>query len=626
MQRHTDEPLRVLIVSATVGAGDAGNARELARRLTVAGHRPFVKDFLEAAPFRIGKGLSKGYEAELRHAPWAYELVFDVWYWFPFLLGPLARLLTLFTRKAIVRWACETRADVVVSTYPVATQVLGQLRREAHRRLPVRRKRALHVPVVNFITDFGYHPFWAHRWVDLNLAVHPSTVAAVATRTGRPSACCAPLVRPQFARAAAARSAQRERLGLRDDEVAVLISSGSWGLGTVRETFERLATQGAPGAKLVPVVVCGRNSALLGNLRSLAAAKGYRSIVLGWTADMPGLMAAADVLVENAGGLTCMEALASGLPVVSFQPIPGHGRKSAEVMAAAGISRYARDGAQLAGYARELALPGRARARQLRAAAGLFTADAAALVAQLGIWGAPPLPPLRPAARAVRVGSTAALVVAASWVGMTTGVGVAAAAGAGVAHPPSGQVDTVYLGVRLTEAELADQGVQLELLRLHASAVVDASTAKADPASVRRLTKLGIDLQSGGLGLTPGAAGAPLAPWSIASCDSQSVGLLSAIAGTTVTALVPDRSISAFDLVDASSDHLKMIVPNVTLPLPPGGPFPQSSLALPVLQGRDVYVVDGRKVTASQLTVLLGDLGSELAGEGLSSRSLSGLQ
>ena len=91
--------LRVLIVSATVGAGDAGNARELARRLTDAGHEADVRDFLETPPLGIGKALSKGYEAELRHAPWAYELAFKVWFWFPFLLAPLARFLTFFTRR-----------------------------------------------------------------------------------------------------------------------------------------------------------------------------------------------------------------------------------------------------------------------------------------------------------------------------------------------------------------------------------------------------------------------------------------------------------------------------------------------------------------------------------------------
>ncbi|MEE3921714.1 hypothetical protein V2I01_36055 [Micromonospora sp. BRA006-A] len=40
---------------------------------------------------------------------------------------------------------------------------------------------------------------------------------------------------------------------------------------------------------------------------------------------MPALMRAVDVMVENAGGLTCQEALAAGLPVVTYRPIAGHG-------------------------------------------------------------------------------------------------------------------------------------------------------------------------------------------------------------------------------------------------------------------------------------------------------------
>ncbi|MGH9104996.1 MAG: MGDG synthase family glycosyltransferase, partial [Acidimicrobiales bacterium] len=406
------EPLRVLIVSATVGAGDAGNARELARRLAQSGHEPAIRDFLEAPPLYIGKMLSKSYEAQLRHAPWAYELVFGMWYWLPFLLGPLSRLLCLFTRRAVRRWARETGADVVVSTYSVATQALGDMRRRAASRSPWRRRSGLAVPAVNFVTDFGYHPFWAHRRVDLNLAVHPGTAAALSRRTGRPSLPCAPLVGPSFATAPGRRAAQRDRLGLAGDEVAVLISSGSWGVGAVREALELVA--GAPG--LVPVVVCGHNEGLRQDLGRLAGSKGYRAIVLGWTDDMAGVMAACDVLVENAGGLTSLEALAAGLPLVNFRPIPGHGRKSAAAMSGAGVSCRARTGSELVEHLQRLGRPGPSRSAQLAAAANLFTSDAAHAVAQAGLMGPPARPRLRPVARLARAASAAALAGAVAWV------------------------------------------------------------------------------------------------------------------------------------------------------------------------------------------------------------------
>ncbi len=301
----------MLIVSASVGAGDAGNAREMARRLNACGHEAVVEDFLGAAPLGIGKALCKGYEAELRHAPWAYELAFSVWYWFPFLLVPLSRFLSFFTRRKVLRWARQTRADVVVATYPIATQVLGDLRRRARYRW--RRRSALHVPVVNLVTDFGYHPFWAHKGIDLNLAVNPCTAATVGHRTGRPSRACAPLVGPEFAPAAPRRQLQRDRLGLAGDEIATLISSGSWGVGAVQDALRLVSRR--PG--LVPVVACGRNAALQRHLERLVAAQHIRAVVLGWTDDMPGLMSACDVLVENAGGLTSLEAMQARLPMIA---------------------------------------------------------------------------------------------------------------------------------------------------------------------------------------------------------------------------------------------------------------------------------------------------------------------
>ncbi len=591
-----------------------------ARRLLAAGHEATVRDFLESPPAGIGKALSKGYEAELRHAPWAYEFAFKVWFWFPFLLPPLARFLSWFTRRRVLAWVRESHADVVVSTYPVATQVLGVMRCHANKRW--RRRSALRVPAVNFITDFGFHPFWAHPGIDLNLAVYSGTVDAVRRKTRRPSIACSPLVGPQFADAPARRGVERSKLGLCDGDLAVLLSAGSWGVGAVKEAFGLLGEQRG----LVPVVVCGRNLTLRQDLEKEAIAKGYRAHVLGWTDDMAGIMAACDVLVENAGGLTSMEAMRAGLPLVTFRPIPGHGRNSAVAMSSSGVSYLADDGAEFVEIVEQLGRPGPVREAELAAASVLFSEDAANEVEELATLGAPPPLPLRPVARAARVASAATLAGALSWVGLTTGVGVAAAAGIGVAHPPVGATNVVYLGVRLSSSEISSSVVQSAVARLNASAVVDLKTAVARPSALRRLATKGVDVESGGLGNGPSAAGEPAAPWAVALSDSQSVQVLSYLAGQPVNALVPEHSISAFDLVDANSAHLMMVVPNNTLPVSPNGPFPQQELAVPQIQGDHIYVVNGLHVTAHQLAVLLGNVGAELAGERLTSAPFSRLQ
>jgi UDP-N-acetylglucosamine:LPS N-acetylglucosamine transferase len=89
-------------------------------------------------------------------------------------------------------------------------------------------------------------------------------------------------------------------------------------------------------------VVCGRNAALR---RRLAA--GGRVIALGWVDDMPSLLRAADVVVQNAGGLTSLEAMASGIPVVSYRCLPGHGSANAAVLQRLGLAVWPRTPAEL---------------------------------------------------------------------------------------------------------------------------------------------------------------------------------------------------------------------------------------------------------------------------------------
>ena len=198
--------------------------------------------------------------------------------------------------------------------------------------------------------------------------------------------------------------------------------------------------------------------------------------------------------------------------------------------------------------------------------------------------GAWPRPRLRPVVAAGPHRVHGVFAGALAWLGLTTGVGVAAAAGAGVAHPAPGVTDAIYLGVRLGPAELVDPVVRQDLVALDASAVVDENTAMSAPGAVRALLNKGIDVESGGTAAGPAALGRPGAPWSQALSDSRSAQVLSQLVHQPVDALCPDRSISAFDLVDASSAHLMMVVPNVTLPLAPSGPFPRQELGVPLMQ------------------------------------------
>jgi UDP-N-acetylglucosamine:LPS N-acetylglucosamine transferase len=145
-------------------------------------------------------------------------------------------------------------------------------------------------------------------------------------------------VRDGFAPASPAeREAARGRLGLVPDGFTVLVSTGSLGFGRVERTVAAIL---AAGPQVRAIVTCGRNRGLQRQLAAPGWPSG-RLHVTGWTDDMPTLMAAADIVVSNGGGGTALEAMASARPVLITDPVPGHGRDNARLMAAAGLALLA---------------------------------------------------------------------------------------------------------------------------------------------------------------------------------------------------------------------------------------------------------------------------------------------
>jgi UDP-N-acetylglucosamine:LPS N-acetylglucosamine transferase len=354
--------VNVLIVSASMGAGHDGAARELRLRLQARGHQVTVVDFLDAFPLRAGTLVRFGYEWQLRLAPWSYEASYQMWFRRPALARPLTTALEWVVGPRMHRWVARSEADVVVSTYPMSSLVLGR------DRLTGR----LEVPAATFVTDFAVHPLWVHAGVDEHLCVHPQAAADAGSQAGGPAYAPGPLVPERFVAGLPDRDQAREALGFAADERVVLLVAGSWGVGDIEETFVDVLATG----RYTPLAVCGRNVALCRRL----GARGGR--VVGWTDEMPALMAACDALVQNAGGLTCMEAFAAGLPVVSYRPIAGHGRGNAADMERAGVALYARSPSELGPLLDEATGP--RRQELVDAGRAMFAGDAADHVERLG--------------------------------------------------------------------------------------------------------------------------------------------------------------------------------------------------------------------------------------------------
>jgi processive 1,2-diacylglycerol beta-glucosyltransferase len=547
-----------------MGAGHDGAARELRRRLDAHGHTVEVVDFLDSVAFHIGPFLRWYYEMQLKLAPWSYELSYRL---SPLLRGPAVMVDTWLTKRRLRAVIKEYRPDAIVSVYPLASLVLGRMR----------RKKLLRVPVLTYLTDFAVHSLWVHRGVDRHLAVSEISADAALSRGGRDAYARGPLVGERFRVDEYDRDAVRSSLGLDPDDRAVLVVAGSWGVGDVVATVEAIGRTG----EFHPITVCGKDEKLKAELDE----RGFGTVI-GWTDQMPALMTAADALVENAGGLTCMEAFASGLPVVTFLPIAGHGRDNAELMARAGVNRYARSEQELHDVLRAVTREGPERTRMVEAGRALFVADPADDVEELAAAAHPvdrrgrTIPYRRPAGR--RAATIVAASLAVLYIGLTVGAEVSAAIGVGVAKPPKGVTGTVYVGVRLDHDQLASRDLTTQVRSLDSSVVVDAQAIKGNGARVESLADQGVDVANGGLGVRQ----ATLLRWNRAKNDVDKAGaLIAKKAGEAAHEFVPGRRLDAFDQWYSRREKQKLVVPDVTMK-------PGDRISLP--QANKVYLIDGR--------------------------------
>ncbi|WP_228010385.1 MGDG synthase family glycosyltransferase [Nonomuraea phyllanthi] len=356
----------MLILTAAMGTGHDGVAAELAARLAAENADVEIIDVLRLFPLRLGPALRRWYHWMILRAPWLYELIYQV-----FFLGkrtsgtssgtspgtsPAASSstspLTMLAVPRLRRLVEARPPDEVVSTFHLAAQITGRLR----------ERGGLACPSTVLVMDFSVHRLWLHGGNDRYLCPNPDIIGHIAARTHRPALRCAPVVRPDFARATADPGRVAGRLGVDPGDRLVLVSGGSWGVGEIVATARAVAASG----RYTPLVLCGNNAVLRRRLDEAGVGP-----ALGWRDDLPELMASAHALVDNGSGLTCQEAFAAGLPVVVHRPIPGHGRDGARAMAALGASLHTGSEPELL-EALDLLDDPRARKRQTDRASALF--------------------------------------------------------------------------------------------------------------------------------------------------------------------------------------------------------------------------------------------------------------
>jgi processive 1,2-diacylglycerol beta-glucosyltransferase len=295
---------RVLILSASSGAGHVRAGQALEKAFHAQGNCEVAHlDSLHYVSKLFQRIYDKAYIHMVNRAPDLMGLLYqqtDKPWSYPRERLAMDRLNT----QPMIRLLKKVQPDLCVATHFLPAEILAWL-------IAKKKLRARHVIAV---TDYDVHASWLCRTVDrYYVAIQESAEYLARIGVPREKLCVAGIpIDPLFENSVPAEEARR-KLGLTPDGFVVLLSAGGYGVGPVEQLVTDLVNLGRPWQI---VAIAGKSEPLEKRLEQLARNAGKtptgqpRLVPVGFTADMDQYMAAADLLIGKAGGLTTSEALA----------------------------------------------------------------------------------------------------------------------------------------------------------------------------------------------------------------------------------------------------------------------------------------------------------------------------
>ena len=280
--------------------------------------------------------------------------------------------------RTLERLVSGTGARVLVAPHFYGAGVLGYYKKQDPRTFAA---------VV--LTDYVPHPIGVPRNLDLYV-VADEVAAEVVAKLGVPEERIHPTgipIDPIFEEPADTSGVRRDLLKLDEDDLpVVLVMGGGLGGGDLEEAVSLLFKA---SAAMHLVVLCGSNERSRARLERIALREGYTATLLAFTDRVRDLMALGTVLVTKPGGMSCTEALASGLPQVLYHPIPGQEEDNAAAMVRYGAGVMARRTADILGETLKILTSSDHRRRMVGSARAAHRPHSARSAAELILAGIP---------------------------------------------------------------------------------------------------------------------------------------------------------------------------------------------------------------------------------------------
>lgn len=323
---------RVLLLSASSGAGHVRASQALEKAFAARGDCAVEHiDAIQHVSKLFQRAYDKAYISMVRRAPELmgvlYERTDQPWQHSRRRLA-LDRLNT----APMIRLLKRVQPDLCVATHFLPAEIIAWLI----------AKRKLHAHNAIVVTDYDVHAMWLCRTVD-RYYVAIDEAAEYLARIGVPREklrVSGIPIDPLFAKPVD-RAETRRTLVLDPTATMILVSAGGYGIGPVEQLVNDLLALERPWQI---IAIAGKAEKVRKRLEEISRSAGKlpsgapRLVPVGFTPDMDKYMAAADLLVGKAGGLTTSEALARALPLALIEPIPGQEERNADHLLEAGAA------------------------------------------------------------------------------------------------------------------------------------------------------------------------------------------------------------------------------------------------------------------------------------------------
>lgn len=324
---------KILIFYASYGGGHLSAANSIKQCIddNFKDCETKLVDCMEYVNRPVNKITTTAYKELAKKFPWAWGEVYS-----HSQKGPLAHISSASNNllaKKLLKLLKEYQPDIVISTHPFGSQMVSYLKRKA----------LVDCKLATIMTDFAPHDQWlvGKDYVDyyfvshekmrqelINSNVAENTVFA----TGIP---LSNRFLMHFDKDEIMKS-----MGLNPDKRVILFfGGGEFGLG--RDKTVKILNSFITHVKNHQIVaIAGKNEKMKIAFDKLVAETNSESFVkvLAYTKQVPELMSISDLVVTKPGGLTTTESLASGLPIVAINPIPGQEEENAKFLEDEGVA------------------------------------------------------------------------------------------------------------------------------------------------------------------------------------------------------------------------------------------------------------------------------------------------